>query len=81
MISDAAAGLVGVWLEDTAPITKMYAELMQKIQNPVEWVAAVKPLQDKARDALAEINDVTAHLAELHKHYAELVLLDQIKQQ
>ena len=38
-----------------------------------------KAPQDKARDALAEINDVTAHLAELHKHYAEL--LEQIKQQ
>jgi len=44
-----------------------------------EEAVAVKPLQDKARDALAEINDVTAHLAELHKHYAEL--LEQIKQQ
>jgi len=60
--------------------SKMYAaELMQKIQNPPEWAAAVKPLRNKAHGALANINDVTAHLAGLHKHYAEL--LEQIEQQ
>ena len=60
--------------------SKMYAaELMQKIQNPPEWAAAVKPLRNKAHGALANINDVTAHLAVLHKHYAEL--LEQIEQQ
>ena len=57
----------------------MYAvELMQKIQIPPEWAAAVKPLRYKARGALAKINDVTAHLAVLHKHYDEP--LEQIEQ-